>query len=209
MQPDDEAKRPLKLPSILDQVRRAAERERLRRSSPSFRHPCPFVVTAVKSSAVETLLAVALILNAWIVPKAQDAAVQYIVLEQGLVAFFLVEILVRVLAHGWVWFLEAAHFADVVLVLITSVLPRWPVQLDMPPERLRALRLLRLLSLLAPGRMLNTFFYELFNSARAGCCGLTAGFLDSMPVFDPRKHKAQSKRTEASAPRQVQLDAMF
>jgi len=79
------------------------------------------------------------------------------VLEHVFTLVFLLEVFARLAACGWAWLCDAANLVDVLLILVTGVLPLWILQpAGVESEGMRMLQVLRILRLLKVVRVART-----------------------------------------------------
>eukprot|EP00930_Biecheleria_cincta_P019433 TRINITY_DN14830_c0_g1_i1.p1 TRINITY_DN14830_c0_g1~~TRINITY_DN14830_c0_g1_i1.p1 ORF type:complete len:688 (+),score=154.00 TRINITY_DN14830_c0_g1_i1:154-2217(+) len=142
----------------LHKVENFISAERRRRAHPSFKHAFPGIYTAKSSPRFEALMFTVVIFNALLIgfqisdEKGESSILRWC--ERLIMGTFLIEIVMRVLADGWLWFLDWANSLDFVLVVGTGLLPTFVFKPffemeDTPVLRIgQALRCLRVVRLL-------------------------------------------------------------
>jgi len=128
-------KKPGLLSTITDKLgmgklERAIAREKRHRSQFNWKHKCPPYYRAVVSPAFEGFFGFVTLLNSAMVgvqiSAEQESDVAFLqVYEHVFTSFFLVEIVLRVIAYGWIWFFDFLNMLDLLIVLLTGVLPLW------------------------------------------------------------------------------------
>jgi len=160
----------------IEKIQDAIARENRRRMSPDFVHRFPFIRAMVKSGMSFELVTFSMVtanglltgiqISAQPTPAlagfttttpadadATDGVLQfYGALEEFFNIFFIIEIMLRVTADGWVWFFQKGNASDIVLIIVTGILPSYilPIfNIDSGELRiaqvLRCVRLVRIL----------------------------------------------------------------
>lgn len=144
----------------------SVRRERQWRASDDFVHSCPLVASIVHSQRFELLVAAIICVNGVLMgfqtsaSGADDGASVYSTLEQVFTAIFVAEIVLRLLADGWVWLCNLMNLGDLLLVLVAGVVPTWFLQpLGVTGDNFRILQVLRTLRLVRLIRLVRTHPY--------------------------------------------------
>eukprot|EP00930_Biecheleria_cincta_P054762 TRINITY_DN41174_c0_g1_i1.p1 TRINITY_DN41174_c0_g1~~TRINITY_DN41174_c0_g1_i1.p1 ORF type:complete len:663 (+),score=124.43 TRINITY_DN41174_c0_g1_i1:97-2085(+) len=133
--------------------------ERRRRADPAFKHPFPFLYNLVNEGMGFEMVMFSLVGANSLLTGIQISAMGgpdqpgLRVLEELFTIAFVVEIVVRVIADGWLWFFDLGNCIDFVLIAVTGVVPTFLGSFlnlsDNPVLRvsqaLRAFRLVRIL----------------------------------------------------------------
>lgn len=141
----------------------AASRERLRRRSPKFRHPCPLLRLLAQSNVFELGLGVVMLVNGVTIGVTTDLSEEeasggvWFALEHFFTLIFTFEIGLRIGVEGWPWLMDAGNFADASLVFLTGILPVWILApFDVQNDVMRAFQVLRVLRLTRLVRIVRT-----------------------------------------------------
>jgi len=152
----------------LDKLQNRIQIAKHKRSLPEFEHRYPFIHNMVKtgmSFELFTFFLVAcngLLTGIQISVKGTESDSQiYSVMEEFFNVVFILEIILRVMADGWTWFFATGNAVDVVLILVTGVIPSYILRwYDIDSGELRigqALRCVRLIRILKSVRTISAF----------------------------------------------------
>mmetsp|Transcript_107338 Transcript_107338/g.334551 ORF Transcript_107338/g.334551 Transcript_107338/m.334551 type:complete len:568 (+) Transcript_107338:108-1811(+) len=149
----------------MDKLMAMVQKERDRRSGDDFVHPFPWAHSVVKSVAFEAAIGVLMCINAILIgfqTSADDDDVPlFDIAEHVFTTLFIVEVIFRMLADGWIWIFQLTNFWDVALIIFTSVLPMWilkPIGVQSDAFRLfSVIRVLRMIKLVRMVRMVPLF----------------------------------------------------
>lgn len=153
--------------------------ERRKRSHPAYKHMFPRVNNLAKNSPnFEAFMFSVVALNALLISfqltdeKGESGVLLW--MERVIMTIFLVEIIIRVAADGWLWFLDLANTFDFVLIVGTGLLPTFvfqPLLSITTPPVLRVVQILRCVRLVRVLKPLRARLRTLWT--------LVAGILDS------------------------------
>eukprot|EP00930_Biecheleria_cincta_P084192 TRINITY_DN73688_c0_g1_i1.p1 TRINITY_DN73688_c0_g1~~TRINITY_DN73688_c0_g1_i1.p1 ORF type:complete len:651 (-),score=109.76 TRINITY_DN73688_c0_g1_i1:212-2164(-) len=146
---------------MIDKFEAKVSRERRRRAHPEFRHPFPSIDNLINYGMTFELCmfvmvaANAILTGIQISVKGTSAQNDPLlrVLEELFTVTFVIEIILRVLADGWLWFVNLNNLLDFLLIVGTGVVPTFmgeALKLNNNPvfrcgQALRCLRLVRIL----------------------------------------------------------------
>ncbi|CAD7935311.1 unnamed protein product [Amoebophrya sp. A120] len=139
----------------LQYMKRQEER---RRERPEFVHPFPKLQRIVTVPAFEAVVMVFMLTNAVTLALSAERhpgglPLYLIIMEHCFTFIFMVEIGMRVAAHGWPWILDFYNMCDVALVFLTGVLVMWILEpAGVSSDFMRNFSILRLLRLLKMAR---------------------------------------------------------
>lgn len=145
----------------LDDFQHRVNKELLRRGNASFKHPFPRINSIVKSTKFDVSIGMIMIVNGVLIGVQVSTAGDidegdsaYDVAEHVFTAVFVLEVILRLLADGWLWLLKMSNLMDLLLIFLTGVLTQWilkPAGVD--TNALRAFQVLRVLRLVRLVRM--------------------------------------------------------
>merc|ERR1719491_1141342 len=158
-------------------LRKKADKETIRRQKPDYRHRFAVIEKLVhgksmrveygmsksieQGSAFEMILGLILLVNCALigvqVSATGDQANMLEILEHIFTAIFVVELILRFLADGWIWIMELMNFMDFTLIVVTGILPMWILgPLGIKSSIMCMLQVLRALRLVKLVRMVRT-----------------------------------------------------
>jgi len=143
----------------IDKLEAKIAAEKRRRANPAFKHSFPLIYNFVCEGMVFEMIMFALVAANSLLTGVQISLMGgpdqtwARVLEEAFTITFIVEIVLRVIADGWLWFFDLGNFVDFILIVFTGVLPTFLGSFlnlsDNPAFRcgqaLRAFRLVRIL----------------------------------------------------------------
>ncbi|CAK0879478.1 unnamed protein product, partial [Prorocentrum cordatum] len=145
----------------LDDFQHRVNKEVLRRSKSDFRHPFPRVSSIVKSTRFDLLIGIIMLVNGVLIGIQVSTAngtesdtSAYDLAEHVFTSVFVMEIILRLMAEGWLWLTNLSNCLDLLLIFLTGVLTQWilkPAGVD--TNALRAFQVLRVLRLIRLVRM--------------------------------------------------------
>lgn len=154
----------------LDKLQNRIQIEKHKRSLPEYQHKYPFIHSMVKNGMTFELLTFFLVACNGVLTGVQisvkepgrDLPVIYSALEEFFNVVFIVEILLRVMADGWTWFFATGNAVDVILIIVTGIIPTYILQgifnVDSGELRIgQALRCVRLIRILKSVRTISAF----------------------------------------------------
>lgn len=154
----------------LDKLQNRIQIEKHKRSLPEYQHKYPFIHSMVKNGMTFELLTFFLVACNGVLTSVQisvkepgrDLPVIYSALEEFFNVVFIVEILLRVMADGWTWFFATGNAVDVILIIVTGIIPTYILQgifnVDSGELRIgQALRCVRLIRILKSVRTISAF----------------------------------------------------
>jgi hypothetical protein len=151
----------------LDKLEQRINKEEFLRNQKGFKHPYPRVNNMVKSTLFDIVIGLIMIFNGVLIgfqvsmAGTPDENEDFNLIEHVLTTIFLLEIIWRLMADGWLWLCKGSNIADVCLIFFTGVLTLWvlePLGVDSPVMRaLQVLRVLRLVRLIRMVRNLKIF----------------------------------------------------
>lgn len=132
------------------------------RRHPDWKHPWPLTDRVVRSGPFEAFVGVLIMANGltigWSI-SLDDRAPDYLeMLEHLFTAVFCLEVVLRLASSGWTWIFMGANFLEVLLIVVTGIVPLWilrPAGFESPI--VRAMQLLRVLRLVRLVRMVRTY----------------------------------------------------
>lgn len=151
-------------------VQQVLAKERKRRAAPTFQQPFPLLASIVFSAVFEIIVGVIMCFNGVMVgvQVSRDLPEELFymeALEHFFTAFFVAEVILRLLVCGWIWICSPGNFLDSLVIFVTGVLPMWilqPMGVGMADLRvvqtLRTLRLMRLIRIVRERRFFRTPF---------------------------------------------------
>lgn len=152
-----------------DKLQNKIQIEKHRRSLPEFEHRFPFIQNMVKtgmSFELFTFFLVAcngLLTGIQISVKGTESDLPiYSAMEEFFNVVFILEIILRVMADGWIWFFATGNTIDCILILVTGIVPSYILKpffgIDSGELRIgQALRCVRLIRILKSVRTISAF----------------------------------------------------
>jgi len=152
-------------------------REKNMRARADYMHRCAWLKWVVDTMAFEMFLGVLMFMNGITIgiqasEKGDPQVVQ--TMEHIFTTIFVLEIIIRIVADGWIWLFELKNALDTGLILVTGVLPLWILQpLNVKSSAMRAFQVLRVLRLVRLVKIVRTWnIFQIFWS-------LIRGLIDS------------------------------
>eukprot|EP00929_Paragymnodinium_shiwhaense_P120875 TRINITY_DN92942_c0_g1_i1.p1 TRINITY_DN92942_c0_g1~~TRINITY_DN92942_c0_g1_i1.p1 ORF type:complete len:652 (+),score=179.80 TRINITY_DN92942_c0_g1_i1:155-2110(+) len=146
-----------------DRMERAVIRERERRKKPNFRHMCPAVLNLVHSTSFELFFGLVMLCNGLTIgisasERAKTDDPTFVdLLEHVFTVLFVLEVVLRVMADGWIWIWGLTNLADFILIFGTGVVPLWILgPMGIENEAIRVIQVLRVLRLIRLVRTVRT-----------------------------------------------------
>jgi voltage-gated sodium channel len=173
--------------------------ERAKRKKLDYKHRCPWIEklvhgkeqryeegagkeddSASQGSAFEMVLGCVLLVNGLLIgvqaSRSGDDEEEpvFAIMEHIFTVVFTTELVLRLIADGWVWLIDKMNFFDFLLIVTTGILPMWILgPLGIKSNAMRMISVLRVLRLIKLIRMVRTVaFFRIFWT-------LIRGLLDS------------------------------